>query len=333
MGDRHRRRQPDVPRGDGGAQLRPAVPVRLGDLVVVDAQLQARRRPRRGTRASGSAASATAGCPGSGRRPTAMPTSSCTSRTTACSADSPASTKPARIETRVGGQAAFRASRHAVAGVGDQHDHGRVDARELARSPRPVQRRACPDGHRLAGRAAVGAEVMAVVEVGQRDGVGHQPGVAVAEQRAGLAQRRRPDLGPSASAGRAVAGERAAGQRAVDAEVHHAVRRRRRAGTGRRPAPGPGGRRPARRRRRPSRTSGLALLDHQHPGPRARPTPRPARPRRRAALAGPVDARRGPGPAGPSPAGRPVRRPAPSRCGRSPRGRQLPAAAASSSHR
>ena len=47
-----------------GAQVVPAVPVRLGDLVGVDADLRARRPPRRGIRASGSAASATAGCPG-----------------------------------------------------------------------------------------------------------------------------------------------------------------------------------------------------------------------------------------------------------------------------
>jgi hypothetical protein len=47
---------------------------------------------------------------------TLIPVSSATSRTTACSADSPGSTNPARIDTRRPGQAAFLASRQRSSG-------------------------------------------------------------------------------------------------------------------------------------------------------------------------------------------------------------------------
>ena len=47
---------------------------------------------------------------------TVIPVSSATSRITACSADSPGSTNPARIETRRPGQATLRASRQRSSG-------------------------------------------------------------------------------------------------------------------------------------------------------------------------------------------------------------------------
>ena len=163
--------------------------LRLGDLVVVGAQLQVADRLGAEARASGSAASATAGCPGSGPgRRRSRPPRSPRGRPPARPTPPPPRSRPGS-RPGVAGQAAFRASR--------QRSPGSVTRTIMAGStrgnssvPSTVQRRACPEDDRLAGLAAVGAEVVGVVEVGQRDGVGHQPGVAVAEQRAGLPERR-----------------------------------------------------------------------------------------------------------------------------------------------
>ena len=102
-----------------------------------------RCRPRArwpGTRASGSAGRARAGCAGSGRRRTVTPTSSRTSRTTASSTLSPGSTKPARqlyigtgnARPRASSTSSSRSTRTIIAGA----------RRGKAMSPQAGQRRA-----------------------------------------------------------------------------------------------------------------------------------------------------------------------------------------------
>ena len=88
---------------------------------------------------------------------------------------------PARRPAPVAGQQA------PVVLVGDQHDHRRVDPREMLA---PVHRAALrvAGGERLGQRAAAGAVRVRDVPVGQGHRVGEQAGVPVTEQRGGLAQ-------------------------------------------------------------------------------------------------------------------------------------------------
>ena len=132
----------------------PAEPAGLGDLVGVDPDLLA---------AGGVARNPSIRLCGIGqgwlpryRTPsTVRPVSSSTSRATACSADSPGSTNPARIETRRGGPLRVPGQQAAVVGIGDQHDHGRVDAAGSARCRPPGSAgRARTDTARSAHRSA-----------------------------------------------------------------------------------------------------------------------------------------------------------------------------------
>ncbi len=122
--DGHRRRQQDLP----GRQRAPGPPATraLGDLVLVHAQVKP-PRPRRGSRASGSAASATAGrrqpAPGSRRSRPPRPT------VTACSADSPAD--EARQDGHCGARPPPVPGQQAlVVRIRTQHDHRRIDPRK-----------------------------------------------------------------------------------------------------------------------------------------------------------------------------------------------------------
>jgi hypothetical protein len=109
---------------------------------------------------------------------TCRPTSSAASRATAASADSPGSTKPARIE------------HDPVAAVVDQHDHGRVGAREDLGAGRrvPLHPSVPLDG---GGGPGEGAEPIALVPLDDADGLDEQARIEIGQVRADL-----PESGP-----------------------------------------------------------------------------------------------------------------------------------------
>ena len=127
-----------------------------------------------------------------GRRPT----SSAISRTTADSADSPGSTKPARVENAPAGQRVWRPSRALSLVVDQQGDDGRVGARVVLGAvvragPPPAQ--AGDLGRRPAPRAAG----VRAVPVGQGEELGEDPALVL-----GQSQRRpRAGLPTATSAG------------------------------------------------------------------------------------------------------------------------------------
>ena len=101
-------RRQDLAGLEGGEQLVAGEPAGLVDLVTVDAISVVAP----GQEAEHEAGRERPGLAGEVlERATAIPTSSRTSRATACSRDSPGSTKPARVEKRRGGQRAWRPSR------------------------------------------------------------------------------------------------------------------------------------------------------------------------------------------------------------------------------
>ena len=229
---------------------------------------------------------------------TAMPASSSTSRTTACSALSPGSTKPASVEKRPSRPAGLAAEHAPVGAVVDEHDDGRVGAREVVAAV-GRQRRTRPAAHDLGRRAAARAARVGGVPVGQPDGVHEQAGVVVVEQHADLAQ---PEpAGAERARRRSGDGEHRAV--VVGAEVEPVARRaRRRSGPGRAAAGPPRGRRRCRPRRpargpapRPaSSASGSSRVPASRSTvERDRPGTRVTRPRgRRACAAAPRPARR-----------------------------------------
>src|ERR1019366_4718497 len=209
-GDRHRRRQRDLARLDGGEQLVPAEPVRLGQLVVVDGDGLARRGV--GTEAEHQAARHRPGLAADVPDVLHLDAGFLTDLT-----DHGLLSRFARVHEpgqdrhpapRPGGVPGQQAP---VIRVGHQHDDRGIGPREVLGAILGADgRMPARGGHRRgAVHRAVGVRV---VPVGQRHRVGEQPRVPVPEQRPRLAQRRRPD-----------AIGRGGGQLGVDAEIHQPV--------------------------------------------------------------------------------------------------------------
>ena len=213
--------------------------------------------------------------------PTRTPASSPTSRTTAASADSPGSTKPASVENHAGGQAACRPSRARPSGADHDDDHRGVGARVVLASRPGGQTRTWPPCETRVGAPHRGQRPCVPCQLASADRVDEQ--ARRRGRRAGCRPRavpppRGPPRGEAAHAPPSTTTRRPRGRGRTAPPSRRPSRRRAAtpAEAGRPRSPGA----PASARPRP-RSRGPTASPTARPGPRGWRAARPPGPPRR----------------------------------------------------